>query len=206
MKNSDELIDLRSIQQYLYCPHRWGLIETDCSFSENAFVSRGNLVHKNVDEGNCIVSRNAIAEHSVSVFNDDCGIYGIIDCLELRKKASGTYIEKYNDTFEITIVEYKPTAPKDKDYRYEDAMQLLSQKICADSIFNADCKTKFYYANTRKRVEISFKAEDYSFLKKTLAEMRRLKEKNIIPPKIKNQYCSGCSMKDICMPKKGTSK
>lgn len=205
MKNfdPDEIVNLRAIQQYLYCPHRWGLIEINCSFSENFFVARGNLVHQKVDEGKFSFSRSALQERSVNVYCDEWGLYGIVDCLEFRKNKTGTYISKYQDKFDVSIVEYKVTSPKDKAYRYEDAMQLLAQKICVDSTFKTDCKTFFYFGDTRKRVEVVFQDKDYNFLRSTLATMRSLKDEMIIPPKNHTQYCSGCSMKDICMSKKG---
>lgn len=203
MKNSDDLTEIRSIQQYLYCPHRWGLIETDCSWAENVFACKGNLMHENVDSGKCLFARHAIIERAVKVFSDDWGLFGIIDCLEMRRSSSGCWIEKYKDRFDLTIVEYKVRAPKSGDYHYEDGMQLLAQKICADSIFKTNCKTAFYYADTRKRVKVEFKKEDYAFLRLTLAEMKRLRESCTIPPIKKGQYCGGCSLKDICMPKGG---
>ena len=69
MKSADSLIDIRSVQQYLYCPHRWGLIETDCSWAENVFVCKGNLTHENVDAGKFSSARNAIAERYFNVFD-----------------------------------------------------------------------------------------------------------------------------------------
>ena len=201
MKNSDNLTDIRSVQQYLYCPHRWGLMETDCSWAENVFVCKGNLVHESVDSGKCLSARNAIVERSVKVYNDDWGIFGVIDCLELRRSPTGSFIEKYGERFELTIIEYKVSSPKSGDFRFEDGMQLLAQKICADDIFKTDCKTYFYYADTRKRVRAEFDDEDYAFLKATLTEMNVLREASVIPPIRKGQYCGGCSLKDICMPK-----
>lgn len=206
MKSSDTLTDIRSVQQYLYCPHRWGLMEIDCSWAENAFVCKGNLAHENVDAGKCFSSRNAIIERSIRVYNDDWGLFGVIDCLELRRSASGCLIEKYGERFEPSIVEYKVRSPKDGDFRYEDGMQLLAQKLCADAIFKADCKTFFYYADTRKRVRAEFREEDYAFLKTTLARMNALRAASVIPPIRKGQYCGGCSLKDICMPKGGISR
>ena len=38
------------------------------------------------------------------------------------------------------------------------------------------------------------------FLRKTLEEMRDCLKRGEIPPIRKNQKCSGCSMKDLCMP------
>lgn len=203
MKSFDALTDIRSVQQYLYCPHRWGLIETDCSWAENAFVCKGNIAHENVDAGKSLSTRNAIVERSVKVYNDDWGLFGVIDCLELRRSAAGCYLEKYGERFELTIVEYKVRSPKTGDYRYEDGMQLLAQKICVDSIFATDCKTFFYYTDTRRRIRAQFGEEDYAFLRKTLAEMDGLREISAIPPIRKGQYCGGCSLKDICIPKGG---
>lgn len=201
MKSSDNLTDIRSIQQYLYCPHRWGLMEIDCSWAENVFVSKGNLVHENVDAGKAFSARNAIIERSVKVYNDAWGLFGVIDCLELRRSPSGCFVEKYGEKFDLTIVEYKVRSPKTGNYRNEDAMQLLAQKICVDGIFKTDCKTFFYYADTKKRVKVEFHKEDYEFLKKALAEINLLRETSVIPPVRAGQYCSGCSLKDICMPK-----
>lgn len=189
------------MQQYLYCPHRWGLIETDCSWAENVFVCKGNLAHENVDSGKSLSARSALVERSVRVYNDDWGLFGVIDCLELRCASSGCFIEKYGKRFELTIVEYKVRSPKIGNFRPEDGMQLLAQKICADSIFKTDCKTAFYYADTRKRVKAEFDEKDYTFLRSTLAEMIALREASAIPPIRKGQYCGGCSLKDICMPK-----
>lgn len=201
MKNADSLTDIRSVQQYLYCPHRWGLIEMDCSWAENVFVCKGNLAHENVDAGKCSSARNAIAERSVKVYNDDWGLFGVIDCLELRRSSTGCFIEKYGGRFDLTIVEYKVRSPKTGDYRREDAMQLLAQKICVDSIFSTNCGTCFYYADTRKRVKAEFSQEEYSFLRATLTEMKALSEDSVIPSVRKGQYCGGCSLKDICMSK-----
>lgn len=178
-------------------------METDCSWAENVFVCKGNLAHENVDTGKCLSARNAIVERSVKVYNDDWGLFGVIDCLELRRSPSGCLIEKYGERFELTIVEYKVRSPKAGGFRYEDGMQLLAQKICADSIFKTDCQTFFYYADTRKRVRAEFNEKGYAFLKATLTEMNALRETSAIPPIRNGQYCGGCSLKDICMPKGG---
>ncbi len=202
MKKSD--IHLRAIQHYLYCPHRWGLIETDCSFAENAFVYKGNRVHETVDAKKGVTSRGVIHENSVRVYSDCWGISGVVDCLELKKDPNGVPIAGREGRYQISIVEYKVTAPKQGDYRLEDAMQLLGQKICVDELFSTDCATYFYYANTKKRVPVFFLAEQYTQLKDVLAEMER--QAGTIPPISEKQHCSGCSMKDICLPPKKGGK
>ena len=34
-----EEISIRSIQHFLFCPHRWGMIEIDRAWAENYFVA-----------------------------------------------------------------------------------------------------------------------------------------------------------------------
>ncbi|MBQ8495989.1 MAG: CRISPR-associated protein Cas4 [Clostridia bacterium] len=206
MKEFDDSVDLRSIQQYLYCPHRFGLMENNCSWAENVFVNRGNLAHERVTEGKYSASRGTIQERSVRVFQDEWGLFGVLDCLELKKDKNGVEIPIYSGKYTVSIVEYKVTAPKNNQIRIEDRMQLLGQKICVDSLFSCHADTYFYYHDTRRREKIEFSEEDYSFLKQTLTEIREIKQKGIIPPIRNDQYCSGCSMKDICLPPKRSQR
>lgn len=200
-KNSDSSIDIRSIQQYLYCAHRWGLITTDCSWAENAFVAKGNLVHQRTDSGETTFSHSKITVRNVKVFHDDLDIYGVADCMELIRDEKGVYVKKYNGYFSVRIVEYKPTAPKSGQERYEDKMQLLAQKLCIDNALGCDSQTYFYYADANKRSQVVFSEDDKSFLENTVADMKRLFAAHIIPEKKTSQYCSGCSLSDICFPR-----
>lgn len=43
-------ITIRSIQHYLYCPHRWGLIEINDCWAENIFVTKANFLHERVHD------------------------------------------------------------------------------------------------------------------------------------------------------------
>lgn len=189
-------IAIRSIQHYLYCPHRWGLLEIDCAWAENVFVTKANLLHDRVHNPKASYSSSGKKCYtSVSVYNDksEYNLYGVTDCIEV------TGDEKCN----LCIVEYKPTKPKNKDYNFDDLMQVFAQKICVDYVFNCDCDGVLYYADVKKRIRLPLK-ENFSeyddILKRTLAEMRDLISKGKIPEIVKNHNCSGCSMKDICMP------
>lgn len=177
-------------------------MEFDCSFAENVFVYKGNLVHQRVDSTPDVTSRGVRQAHSVQVHHPDWGIHGVIDCLEFRKDKQGVWVEALADTWAIAIVEYKVTAPKQGGYRPEDGLQLLAQKICVDHLFGGDCATFFYYANTKKRVQVTFAPQDYGQLEQVLTQMRDFHQRLTIPPIPENQHCGGCSLKDICLPPK----
>ena len=66
-----------------------------------------------------------------------------------------------------------------------------------------------YYADVKKRVALPLKKNYQQYdarLKELLAEMRERLMRGEIPPIEKGQKCSGCSMKDMCMPKIRFSK
>lgn len=190
---NDNVINIRSLQHFLYCPHRWGLIEIGKIWSENFYVTKANLVHKRAHDFNEFVSKGKKIFTDVSVYNDmpEYNIYGVLDCLEISDKS-------------INIVEYKPTKPKSKEYNYEDLIQVFAQKLCVDYIFKSNCEGYIYYADVKKRVKLPLAenfAEYDSDLKSIMGEMRDLMKVGKIPPIRKAQNCNGCSLKDLCIPK-----
>lgn len=200
---SDEPVSIREVQHFAYCPHRWGLIHIGCDWSENAFVNRAKLIHERVDRGKPTALRGSIVECSVQVYDDEWGLFGVLDALELKPSDHGVFISKYQERFALTVIEYKPSVPRSEHALFADRMQLLAQKICADRVFGAECSACFYYADTRKRVRVCFEKEDQISLAKILRSIVDCRREGRIPPPQKSAFCSGCSMKDICLPKAG---
>lgn len=205
-------IAIRSIQHYMYCPHRWGLLEIDKAWAENAFVTKANLMHNRVhDPERSYVSKGKTVYTSVPVYNDvaEYNLYGITDCVELVKSKNGVSINGSADKYSICIVEYKPTKPKNKDFHEEDLMQVFAQKICVDYVFGGDCDAVLYYADVKKRVQLPLRENFVLYdrqLKGLLKEMRDNLEQGVIPAIRTGQKCNGCSMKDLCMPSVKKSK
>lgn len=199
-------ITIRSIQHYMYCPHRWGLLEIDRAWAENVFVTRANLMHNRVhDPEQNHVLRGRKVFTSVPVYNDrePYNLYGVTDCIELTRDEQGTTIGESEEKYKVCIVEYKPTKPKSGDFYEEDLIQVFAQKICVDFVFGCDCDGIIYYGDVKKKVSLPLKAnyEQYdSLLRNLLKDMRNHLEQGKIPSIKKGQKCSGCSMKDLCMP------
>lgn len=190
---NQDTINIRSLQHFLYCPHRWGLIEIGKVWAENFYVTKGNLIHKKVHDFNQSFSKNKKVFTNISVYNDlsEYNLYGVLDCLEISDD-------------NITIVEYKPSKPKNAEYNFEDLIQVFSQKICVDYLFGSDSEGYIYYADTKKRIRLPLK-ENFCYydekLKNIIDEIRILIKSGKIPPIEKSQKCAGCSMKDLCIPK-----
>lgn len=206
MMNSE--ISIRSIQHYLYCPHRWGLIEIGCSWAENVFVTKANIVHERVHNPENNYSHNGKTTFSsVQVYCDkpEYNLFGVTDCIEISADKNGVEIPGLAGKYNLCIVEYKPTKPKNEDYNEDDLMQVFAQKICVDYVFGCDCDTEIYYADVRKRFRLPIK-ENFDMynmhLLEILVQMREKLSNGIIPEIRKNQNCNGCSMKDVCLPLK----
>ena len=200
----DISVSIRNLQHYMYCPHRWGLINIDCSWKENYFVTKGNLIHERVhDPDKAYFERDKRVLTSVSVYNDDLGIYGVTDCIELRESKEGIKVPGYHGSYQLTIVEYKPRKPGDKEFNEDDALQVFAQKLCVDGIFHCDSQGVIYYADVRKRIRLPLKEKYDDFLEKLeeiLSEIRNYTARGEIPPIRRQQKCSGCSFHDLCLP------
>ena len=67
-----EEIAIRSIQHYMYCPHRWGLLEIDKAWAENGFVTKANLMHERVhNPENTYTARGKRIFTSVPLYQDE---------------------------------------------------------------------------------------------------------------------------------------
>ena len=206
-----EEIAIRSIQHYMYCPHRWGLLEIDKAWAENFFVTKANLLHERVhDPEKNYTARGKKVFTAVPVYNDreEYNLYGVTDCLELTESKEGVSVGDDGRKYQICIVEYKPAKPKNEEIRPDDQMQIFAQKLCVDFAFGGDCDAVIYYADVRKRYNVPVKENFEAYdkrLKELLHEMRTYLETGQIPEIRKGQKCSGCSMKDLCMPKTSPS-
>lgn len=190
----------------MYCPHRWGLLEIDRAWAENVFVTKANLMHDRVhnpEQSHVLRGRKVFT--SVPVYNDrePYHLYGVTDCIELTRDEQGVSIGESEEKYQVCIVEYKPTKPKSGDFHEEDLIQVFAQKICVDYVFGCDCDGVIYYGDVKRRIPLPLKVnyEQYdSLLRELLREMRNHLEQGKIPAIRKGQKCSGCSMKDLCMP------
>lgn len=206
---TDDTINIRSVQHFLYCPRRFALTELNLDWSENAFVAKANILHENVHDGSHKFSDSKkVVRSDICVFNDEpqYNLYGITDCIEFIRDSRGVEIVGLDGRYKVRIVEYKPKMPKDNTFSETDAIQVFAQKICADYVWNCNSDAFIYYADKKKRIPLPFgeKAlfDKYDvLLKSLLSQMRVILESKVIPPRKKGQKCSGCSLSDICFPK-----
>ncbi len=166
---------------------------------------KANIQHQNVHSGNVSYKKDVKVVTATDVYNDDYNLFGEVDSLELRKDNEGVAIE--NGRYSITIVEHKPTKPKDREFNFDDALQVFAQKLCVDYVFKTNAKAVIYYRDVKQRIALPFEQEYSSYLstlENILQEMREHILESKIPAVKKGQKCSGCSFKELCIPKINT--
>lgn len=205
LKSSDKRsVNIRAIQHFLYCPRRFGLLEINGDWAENASVVRANIIHEHVHSGDRGACRNGYSMTAVTLYNDELDIYGVSDCIEFSPDKNGDYTGDDGRKYKVTLVEYKPTRPKDGEISLPDAVQVFAQKLCADKVFGCDCAGVIYYDDVRKRTVLPFDSEYDKYndiVMNLVSQMRDILESGVIPQRKKGQKCSGCSLENVCMPK-----
>jgi len=195
------MIEIRALQHFLYCPHRWEMLYLEDMWQENALTVNADLVHSRVHNEKLLSSyRGRISLGSVTLYSQKYGIYGKADCMELVPEQNGVHIVGFEGTYKILLVEYKPTQRK-SGVSPADRLQLYAQTVCARELFSGAIASYIYYADTKKRVKIEFDGNDEVLLKTIVAQIETYAKNGIIPPPEYGKKCSGCSLYERCMPK-----
>lgn len=197
------VVTLNSFSHYMYCKRRWGLMFIEGEWQENHKTIEGDIVHSLVDNPFHNESRNDLrVVRSLPVYHDQLCLYGIADCVEFTKNDNGAYVKELGDRYNIHVIEYKNGKPQDRNQinKY-DAVQLVAQMMCLNSMFKTQCEGSIYYNAIRRRVKL-VDFENYTEqITSIISEMKSLYDNKIVPSKLNKQNCNNCSLYDVCMPK-----
>lgn len=173
----------------------------NCDWATNEHVTKGEIFHENVNVSSLIKIGTAYKCQSLRCYNEKYEINGVIDVLELKPSKNGVEFLGIDGKFEAEIVEYKNSSPKDgARYNLDDALQVYGQKLCVDEMFGTNCKTSFFFNDTKRRVKFEIDEIIVAKFNEVLAEIKRCTNLHIIPPIDSKQYCNGCSINNLCMP------
>ncbi|MCD8206860.1 MAG: CRISPR-associated protein Cas4 [Bacteroidales bacterium] len=198
------MIQIRALQHYLYCPHRWGLLYLEGLWQDNSSTVKSGLGHNNVHlDKTSHVNPDKICCTDVSIYSTELGIYGKTDMLEFVRDDAGTYIDELDGKFAVNVIEYKPTAPKNpnKESVRSDCLQLYAQCCCLKELFGCDVTPYIFYIDTHRRVKAEFTEEDRQILLKVISDIEDCEQNAVIPKSEYGEKCNGCSMAETCMPK-----
>lgn len=195
----EDYLMLSGIQHFTFCRRQWALIHVEQQWEENFHTVDGRIMHENAHDGfSCEKRKDTIISRGMPIFSRSMGVSGICDVVEFRRSEDGVYIKKFDDTFEVTPVEYKRGKPKED---VSDILQVAAQAMCLEEMLVCTIdRGVLFYGQTRRRMEVPITGELRQQVSDMFEEMHQYYKRGYTPRVKKSKACNACSLKDICLP------
>ena len=186
----DDLIQLSSLQHFMFCERQCALIHIEQLWSENLFTAEGRIMHDKADSNKFESRGNVRIDYSVPLRSLRLGLVGKADVVEFHK---------HGDMWIPFPVEYKRGKPKMDDC---DKVQLCAQAICLEEMLNIEIREgALFYGQTRRREDVVFDKTLRMETEDTAKKVHELIESGITPRAEYSKKCKLCSLLNICLPK-----
>ncbi|MCC5887391.1 MAG: CRISPR-associated protein Cas4 [Gammaproteobacteria bacterium] len=191
----DRLIPLSALQHAVYCMRQAALIHLEQQWAENRFTAEGRVLHTATDRGESRTRGPIKRVHALPVGSRRLALYGICDLVEIRK-SGGSEAESGVDYFPVEFKRGKP-----KPHR-ADEVQLCAQALCLEEMTgNAIGTGALYYAQTKRRVDISLDTDLRALTEQIAAALRGVLNSGRTPPPTEHKArCKACSLRGECQP------
>lgn len=190
----DDFLPLSALQHYAYCPRQFALIHVEQAWAENRFTAEGRVLHERVDSGVSEQRKDIRYERGVSLLSERYGLTGKLDLLEIHGSDNPRYIP----------VEYKRGKPKVEDW---DRVQVCAQALCLEEMRQVSiAEGAIWYWEVRRRESVAIEAALRDVTIDAIRQAQGLMADGKTPPPIDNpKRCGGCSLVDICQPRRFAS-
>ncbi|MFD5728934.1 CRISPR-associated protein Cas4 [Streptomyces sp. NPDC058368] len=180
-------VSLSSLEHYAYCPRQAGLILLEQTWTDDAATIRGTLLHQRVDTPGNQARGTIRTLHALPVWNDQHGLTGVCDTVELHADSRVLPIEHKSGR-------YVPGGPGD--------LQAAAQAMCLEEMFSRPVPQAVVYSGTdRRRHTIPIDETLRSRVLQTAQQVRNLLDRGELPRPPADRRCKRCSLATDCMPK-----
>jgi len=189
--SEEELIQLSSLQHFVFCERQCALIHIEQVWSENLFTAEGRIMHDKADSNKYESRGNVRIDYSVPLRSLRLGLIGKADVVEFHKKDDMSWMP--------FPVEYKRGKPKADDC---DRVQLCAQAICLEEMLNVSIPAgALFYGQTRRREDVAFDDRLRTETAEIAQRVHKLIAAGITPKPEYAKKCEKCSLLELCMPK-----
>ncbi len=189
IESPDDLIQLSSLQHFVFCPRQCALIHIEQLWDENLFTAEGRIMHERVDQSNRESRGNIRIDYGVPIRSLRLGIVGKADVVEFHR---------HGEKWMPLPVEYKRGKPKIDNC---DRVQICAQAICLEEMLDVEIKAgAIFYGKTRRRSDVIFDEKLRIETEQTAMKVRELIESGITPKAEYSKKCKMCSLSNLCLP------
>ena len=198
---SAELLPVRMLVEFAYCPRLFHLMHVQGRWTDNAFTEDGRNVHERVDGEEDLLPLPSAAPsepgdpaptvgRSISLSSQRWGLTGKMDLVE-------------TDGDEAVPVEYKRgQVPENPERSWEpERIQLMAQGLLLREAGYRCERGILYFAASRARIEIALDSVLLGRTQDLLAQAQACAARGDEPmPLDHSRKCQGCSLAGICLP------
>lgn len=180
------VIPLSSVNQYLYCPRRAGLIHVEGIFADNEHTVIGSQLHDQADISGYETVRGVTLLRALPVWSARLGLSGRCDVVERHPDGS------------LVPIEFKKGRRRKFD---NDDAQLCAQALCLEEMFRQEVsRGAIFHAKSKRRREVQFTRELRHLTEQAIQAVHQLIEAEAVPRAVHKPQCSECSLFEICLP------
>lgn len=191
MPPASEPIPLSALQHAVYCLRQAALIHLERLWEENRFTAEGQVLHQVADKPAGRHVRGIRRQMALPLACLRLNLVGIADVVEFLPLPGGG-----EQPFPVEFKRGKP-----KSHR-ADEVQLCAQALCLEEMFGMPVPGgALYYAETRRRTEVSFDAELRALTEGTALALAEIFRTERTPAATyKASLCRACSLIELCRP------
>lgn len=192
-----QLIPVRSLHNYAYCPRLCYLQWVEKIFEENEDTVAGDAVHQRVDHATTVPDADDIfreygTRRSLWLESPALGITGVIDYAECAQHG-------------IVLIDYKKGSALSDEHglraKQNDALQVAAQALLLQEHGQHVTSAFVYYAASRVRVPVELTDSLFDEVRALIARVREMAVSLQCPPPLENDVrCLYCSAYPVCLP------
>jgi CRISPR-associated exonuclease Cas4 len=183
-------LPISALNQLMYCERRCALIHIEGVFFENAFTVEGRLEHDAVDESGHERRAGTRLVFALPLYSRSLRLSGRADVVEFRSLPDSSE-QPYP-------VEHKHGKKNQWD---NDDVQLCAQALCLEEMLGVPVPAgAIFHAGSRRRREVNFVPELRRTTMAAAARLHELVNRGQVPRAQLLPRCSGCSLRDVCLP------
>jgi CRISP-associated protein Cas1 len=204
----DELIPVRMLNEYAYCPRLFHLVYVEGRWADNVYTEEGREAHRRVDRVGHVLpdpeldvaavdGRGASDEEkpptisrSVPLGSPSLGITGKLDLVSTAGDEA------------VPVDTKRGRVPRTPERAWEpERVQLMAQGLLLrDHGYRTD-HGMLYFAGSRTRVTVPFTPELEALTRRIIGEAKVAAKRRTLPdPLDDSPKCNGCSLSGICLP------
>src|SRR5690606_38826139 len=202
-----ELLPVRMLNEYAYCPRLFHLMHVEGRWADNAYTEEGREVHRRIDRLDHVLpdpqadprpeskerddgDEPPVVSRSVSLGSDRLGLTAKLDLVSTAGDEA------------LPLDTKRGRVPANPERSWEpERVQLMAQGLLLREHGYRAERGVLYFAASRTRVEVPFTAELEARTLRLIDEASAAAQSTRLPdPLDDSPKCNGCSLSGICMP------